>query len=352
MDRIVAILKNILILCISIFVFFACAEIVARQAFKAPQTVTNSFTIKLMTETFDDGTIYTFPPNSSFFCDGDPEAPVRINSLGFRGAELREAKEPGTFRIACLGDSFTFGHGVTEEATYARQLEEILNAAAGEPRFETQNYGIGGYNTDQELIVLRTKALRFEPDLVILQWVLDDFESTRVVVDDSRYAVPSDVRVEKYRNEVVPVSIDLPDPIGSFLLDRSHFYRFLQKQSFHLRKRLSGKGEVDHYNPDHEHCRRSLAGMKELCRKKGCPFWMMVFPPPVEEFSLLRLSPQYRWIMEVSRDLDLEVIDFYRILDGVDPVEIRYRDGVHYNRRGYELVAEAIAGRMKSAGMI
>ena len=336
----------------AVCVFLMGAEIVARRSSDAGENVTNSFTIRLVTETFDDGTIYYFPPNSSFFSDGDPEAPVRINSLGFRGAELREDKEPGTFRIACLGDSFTFGHGVTEEATYARQLEETLNATAGEPRFETQNYGIGGYNTDQELIVLRTKALRFQPDLVILQWVLDDFESTRVVVPSSRYAVPSDVRVEKYRNEVVPVSINIPDPIGSFLLDRSHLYRFLQKQSYHLRKRLSSKGEVDHYNPDHEHCRRSLAEMKELCRQKGCPFWMMVFPPPVEDFSLLRLSPQYRWIMEVSRDLDLEVIDFYRIFDGVDPVEIRYRDGVHYNRRGYELVAEAIVGRMKSAGMI
>ncbi len=345
-------MRNAMLLMASLFFFFACAEIVARKVFKAPEKITSSFAIQLVTETFDDGTIYTFPPNSSFLCDGDPEAPVRINSLGFRGAELRESKDPGTFRIACLGDSFTFGHGVTEEATYASQLEEILNVEAGEPRFETQNFGIGGYNTDQELIVLRTKALRFEPDLVILQWVLDDFESTRVVVPSSRYAVPSDVRVEKYLNEVVPIAINLPDPVGSFLLDRSHFYRFLQKQCYHFRKRFSGKGEVDHYNPDHEHCRRSLAGMKDLCRQRECPFWMIVFPPPVEDFSLLRLSPQYRWIMEVSRELDLEVIDFYRIFDGVDPVEIRYRDGVHYNRRGYELVAEAIAGRMKSAGII
>jgi len=39
------------------------------------------------------------------------------NSFGFRGAEFTRAKPPGTIRILFLGDSFTFGEGVHDQAT-------------------------------------------------------------------------------------------------------------------------------------------------------------------------------------------------------------------------------------------
>src|SRR5689334_22283567 len=47
---------------------------------------------------------------------------VRINALGFRGAELAE-KPVGAQRIALVGDSFTFGNGCAETETLAAALE-------------------------------------------------------------------------------------------------------------------------------------------------------------------------------------------------------------------------------------
>jgi hypothetical protein len=42
----------------------------------------------------------------------------RTNSAGFRGRELTEAKPPGVFRVAVIGDSITMGSGVREDDTY------------------------------------------------------------------------------------------------------------------------------------------------------------------------------------------------------------------------------------------
>src|SRR5262245_42920123 len=47
----------------------------------------------------------------------------RTNAAGYRGPEFRAEKAPGVVRIACVGDSCTFGLGVREEHTWTRQLE-------------------------------------------------------------------------------------------------------------------------------------------------------------------------------------------------------------------------------------
>src|SRR6266511_3843525 len=52
--------------------------------------------------------------------------PVHINSHGTRGAEFQAAKPPNTIRILSLGDSRTFGWGLSESETYSGLLEQLL----------------------------------------------------------------------------------------------------------------------------------------------------------------------------------------------------------------------------------
>ncbi len=55
-----------------------------------------------------------------------PSRRATINSLGFRGEEIKIKKEKDTFRIAVLGDSATYGWLVSERFTYSRALERLL----------------------------------------------------------------------------------------------------------------------------------------------------------------------------------------------------------------------------------
>ena len=49
----------------------------------------------------------------------------QINSKGLRDYEYSYRKSGNAFRVICLGDSITFGQGVTLEDTYIKQLEEL-----------------------------------------------------------------------------------------------------------------------------------------------------------------------------------------------------------------------------------
>lgn len=64
----------------------------------------------------------------------------QLNSLGFRGPELR----PGTVRIVCFGASETFGLYEDPDQEYPRQLERVLNARAGKDLFQVVNVAYAG----------------------------------------------------------------------------------------------------------------------------------------------------------------------------------------------------------------
>lgn len=64
----------------------------------------------------------------------------QLNSLGYRGPELR----PGTERILCFGASETFGLYEAPNEEYPRQLERDLNETSGGPAFQVVNAAFPG----------------------------------------------------------------------------------------------------------------------------------------------------------------------------------------------------------------
>jgi lysophospholipase L1-like esterase len=114
-------------------------------------------------------------PNRSAFLMG---VQVAINSHGLRDHEYSLSKPPDVYRIVMLGDSTTFGWGVTLEQTAAKILEAELNKlqVTGYNRFEVLNAGVGNYGTVQEVTHYLTYDRDFHPDLVILQYFINDAE--------------------------------------------------------------------------------------------------------------------------------------------------------------------------------
>jgi hypothetical protein len=89
------------------------------------------------------------------------EIEYRINSKGLRDDETGYEKPEGTFRIVLLGDSRTFGFGVTIEKHFSTLLEGYFK------NVEVINMGVGGFGVDQELLSLRSEGFRYAPDLVL-----------------------------------------------------------------------------------------------------------------------------------------------------------------------------------------
>jgi lysophospholipase L1-like esterase len=142
---------------------------------------------------------------------------IVVNGLGFREREI-PAKDTGRYRIAVVGDSFTWGQGIEVGERFSNLLESFLG-----PRFEVLNFGLPGDNMPEHLDVLK-RALTVSPDFVLLQLYINDFE------------MPDMQRPRPY--PLLPASVDHD------LEESSVIYDLLNGQWHHLQEVL---GVVDSY---------------------------------------------------------------------------------------------------------
>lgn len=108
---------------------------------------------------------------------------LNTNSKGFRGKnEYPYSKNQDKVRILVLGDSYTFGDEVSDNETYSYYLQEMI------PNAEVINLGVHGYGHDQMLILLKDEGIKYEPDIIILGFVLGDM--SRNLLNFRDYAKP------------------------------------------------------------------------------------------------------------------------------------------------------------------
>ena len=99
------------------------------------------------------------------------------NAVGFRDRDRKLNKDPGTFRIVGIGDSFTYGIGAGADSTFLAQIETTLNRRG---KVEVINLGIPRYWPDPEALVLEHYGLHYQPDLVLVGVLPNDFLDTRI----------------------------------------------------------------------------------------------------------------------------------------------------------------------------
>jgi lysophospholipase L1-like esterase len=115
---------------------------------------------------------YVHPRSISYFLGKNR---VTLNSHGLRGKETSYPKPIGKKRVLVLGDSVTFGWGVSDGETFPEKMEPLLVSATGES-WEVINSGVNGYNTQQEEAYFRREGIRYDPDVVVLVYVSNDTE--------------------------------------------------------------------------------------------------------------------------------------------------------------------------------
>jgi tetratricopeptide (TPR) repeat protein len=124
------------------------------------------------------------------------------NSHGQRDVERAIDKQPGTERIILLGDSVVEGERLRDiDDLMSRQLERLFDDGT-----EVLNFGVSGYCTRAEIELLETKGLRFDPDVVVLVFVDNDFDNFNLELSDPDSA--------RHRPRLV-----------KFLFLRSHLFR-------------------------------------------------------------------------------------------------------------------------------
>ena len=126
----------------------------------------------------------------------------RTNSHGQRDRERTLQKPEGVRRILLLGDSVVEGYGLRESEMISRRLEDLYPDGST----EVLNFGVSAYCTRAEVELLEVKGLRFDPDVVIVVFVENDFDN--------------------FNREAFPLggTIDRPKIVKA-LFQSSHFFR-------------------------------------------------------------------------------------------------------------------------------
>jgi lysophospholipase L1-like esterase len=204
---------------------------------------------------------------------GTGYAPVRtdrrdrgpINTQGYRDFERAIPKPPGVRRAVCIGDSFTWGVSVLFDDAWPQRVERALSRERGE-RWEAVNLAEPGLNSVQEASRLANEGLAYEPDVVIVAYVLNDSEDETAA--EARRA--ADWVEERRQGSSV-----------SFL-DRSALVRLVRTR---VRATIENRRWVDGFRSMYADdyagwtaARRALKAMGGMCRERGVPLVVAIFP--------------------------------------------------------------------------
>ncbi|MBI3758430.1 MAG: SGNH/GDSL hydrolase family protein [Deltaproteobacteria bacterium] len=114
------------------------------------------------------------------------ESDMRVNHDGFRGPDYAKAKPTGVIRVAVIGDSYAEAIQVAEDKTFTAVTgRELLDCPQLKgKRIEAMNFGVDGYGTAQELVMLQRKVWAYSPDIVVLAIFLgNDVRNNSVVLE-------------------------------------------------------------------------------------------------------------------------------------------------------------------------
>lgn len=89
------------------------------------------------------------------------------NAQGMRGFWPEQAKQPNEYRIVCVGDSCTFGTGVTCNETYGMQLAGELGRVLPGKVVRCILLALPGYSTYQSRVLIERHAADLHADLVV-----------------------------------------------------------------------------------------------------------------------------------------------------------------------------------------
>ena len=275
--------------------------------------------------------------NMSYFSRRWYAENVVRNSLGFREREVSSTRLPGVFRLAVIGDSFTFGQGVVEEERFTNTMNRRLNDAG--PKFEVPNFGEGGAETIDHIRILDDAALPANPDFVLLQWFTNDVEGHD---KSKRPWAPNLIPIDWVSNLLQKTSA------AYYVVNRGwkDILTFIGLGPEYTYEEYMLRRFADPNSRDSREAGMALERFIAVCRERQVPVGIVLFPHPDDD--LTRDDAPFAFLFQRVLDLCLQTetpcLDLRPILAPVRPVE-RLRVGrfdSHPGPLANRLAAEAI----------
>jgi len=253
----------------------------------------------------------------------DPILGFRLKT-GFRDHKTYSyQKPPNTTRILMLGDSFTQGDEVPIDKTFSKLLETKLNAQANRA-YEVINAGVRGSGSLQQYLWFKNQGLKFNPDLVILNFYLGND-----ITDALMFNIATDSAGLATKLTLKDTYVDNQ---GYLRRIRSHFS--LCDLSAFCRLYLRPKSKSINWDSTAwQITQRHLLAIKSLAENNRSQFILTLIP----EASLVD-SPIHQILLDFAQTNNLKLIDF---TPGLDRSMYDTFDR-HWNQAGHQLAAQVL----------
>jgi len=169
----------------------------------------------------------------------------RYDQKGKRLPDLDPADRHGRKRLLFLGDS----------VTRRERIQDALEKAYGETRYEYWNAGVESFNTMQELVFYRRVNSKLKPEQVILTFHNNDFQDTPLV-----FKKDGELQIHFMRRD--------GNHINPWLFSHSYLYRWLTGLSL---------GNLDRHR-QRQAVKEALAGFQAITKAEKVNFSVILLP--------------------------------------------------------------------------
>jgi lysophospholipase L1-like esterase len=272
---------------------------------------------------------------------------IKINSKSIRDYEHYYKENDGIIRILGLGDSLTFGSGVSYEDSYLRQLEKKL--WKDNFSLEIIKAGVNSYDFDQEYTYYFEEGYAYQPEIVMVG----------VALNDAKLVDPIAVKKAFFPSEN---ENNFFDKIKHFLSHNFKSARFVYKlitinpQIEKIHGQLYFEKIYDSWQGEEEwkNYKTKLLSLNANLTKNNKKMILVLFPYRQQFNNSLNYGtmPQTK-IKEVASQNNITTIDLLPYLDLPNYKEYYlYGDDVHLNAKGYALVANVIYDQLTKTKLL
>lgn len=258
--------------------------------------------------------------------------------------------QDATERVLVLGDSFTWGWGVSQGEVFTDRLQAALPATIA-----VFNRGIIGFGNAQEYLLLERELAATKYDVVVLMFFINDLADNTDAKDGHR------PYFELVDGQLVPrnqPALARTSPVQRFFKDHSLAYLFIETELGLIKRRFAGEADDErsykeagavefHSLPGYAVTTRLLSEMHRLVREHGAQF-VIVYVPQRSEFQL---DAPYPFVQAVHAMVDdvaarehIPLIDLSPSFrqQAMTGSELVYPIDAHWTPAGHRLAADTL----------
>jgi hypothetical protein len=243
-------------------------------------------------------------------------------------------------KVWFIGDSFTQAKVVSNENAYYNVVKRYMP-------MDVFAFGADGYGTLQEYLVLDKYLKEIRPDIIVWQFTPNDFVDNDFALDSRSGGVEMGTRPYLVNGEVK--YLQGLSPIKQILYETSEItssrlIRFIQNRVFILTRPDRGAlyGEIEEASIGHSQFARSYRTTQHIMK--------MVLEranrAKIVAFCVRDQAFFYEAFKDIMSEVGIDVItEVPEALNAAENrgIEIRVRDGNHWNEKGHEIAGIAIA---------